>query len=406
MANRGRRRNSKGRGFLLLLIMMALTVAVGFFYASGRDSSKKDVESNKQKVQGINLDLREKAKNVQRSLDGILLAKSGWQLSDEGSCEHEEERSDKKGSILWTERKLLVGVPSSEDLEAAASWITGKVKAENLFVITRKNTTYEGSKAIVMEIAIYGKAGDQEVTCVTDKLTIYSKKPTTESKAGKKLKGNLAVIVDDCGYDIAPVRQLAELPIKMTFAVLPFKGNSTAALDVALSNGKEAILHLPMEPFDSSAASEIKMITVDMTKEDVQIYTRKAIASLSGISGVNNHQGSRATSNASTMQAVLEVLNNEGLYFVDSNTYAKSVGNKVAEEMGVPTTRNQKFLDNSSDVEEIKKSIWAAAEMAGKNGSAVVICHARPNTAKAWTEVYKQVQDRGIKFVSASNLLY
>ena len=400
MAKKIRRRNSRGSGFLLLLILLALAVAGGFYYASSKDAAKKNIDDGKNKVETVDLDLRTKSKNAHEALDNILRAKSSWRLSDSTSEERKEERTDKKGNILWTERKLLISVPRGEDLEAAASWITGKAKAENLFVVTRKNSSHAGNNAIVMDVAIYGKAGTQEVTCVTDTLTIY-----TASKE-KKLSGNMAVIVDDCGYDLAPVRQLAELPIKMSFAILPFKGNSQAALELVKSNGKEAMLHLPMEPLDPSAASETKMVTVAMTKEEVQSYTREAIDSLPGISGGNNHQGSKATSNKSTMKAVLDVFKDEGLFFIDSNTYSKSVGDQLSEDLGVPTARNQKFLDNSSDIEDIKRNIWAAAEMADKNGSAVAICHARPNTARAWSEVYKALKDRGIKFVSASSIVH
>lgn len=400
MAKKIRRRNSRGSGFLLLLIFLALAVAGGFYYASSKDAAKKNIDDGKNKAETVDLDLRTKSKNAHEALDNILRAKSSWRLSDSTAEERKEERADKKGSILWTERKLLISVPRGEDLETAASWITGKAKAENLFVVTRKKSSHAGNNAIVMDVAIYGKAGTQEVTCVTDTLTIYN------ASKEKMLSGNMAVIVDDCGYDLAPVRQLAELPIKMSFAILPFKANSQAALELVKSNGKSALLHLPMEPLDPSAASESRMVTVAMTKEEVQSYTREAIDSLPGISGGNNHQGSRATSNKSTMRAVLDVFKDEGLFFIDSNTYSKSVGDQLSEDLGIPTARNQKFLDNSSDIEDIKRNIWAAAEMADKNGSAVVICHARPNTARAWSEVYKELKDRGIKFVSASSIVH
>ena len=226
MAKRIRRRNSRGSGFLLLIIFLALAVAGGFFYASGKDTAKKNSDDGKQKVQSADLDLRGRSKSAHEALDNIFASKTSWSVSDNDVVERKEERADKKGNILWTERKLAVSVPTAEDLEAAATWITGKAKAENLFIISRKNTSFAGSKAIVLEVAIYGKAGTQEVTCITDTLTVYN------ATKDKKYRGNLAVIVDDCGYDLAPVQKLSGLPIKMSFAILPFKANSSAALSV------------------------------------------------------------------------------------------------------------------------------------------------------------------------------
>jgi hypothetical protein len=152
---------------------------------------------------------------------------------------------------LWNQRKLELAVPANEDLETAASWLTGKVKAENLFVVSRESSSHKGANALQLEIAIYGKAGEQEVKCVIDKITLFS------MAKQKKYSGYMAVIIDDCGYDLEPVRMLAQLPVKMTFAVLPFKKNSKAALNLIKSSGREAMLHLPMEPLNPAAASEV-----------------------------------------------------------------------------------------------------------------------------------------------------
>ena len=142
-----------------------------------------------------------------------------------------------------------------------------------------------------------------------------------------------------------------------------------------------------------------------MSKEQVESFTREAINSLPGIRGVNNHQGSKATSNSTTMKAVMGVIKSNGLFFVDSNTTGGSIGDQIASQYGVRTGRNEKFLDNSSDVGEIKKQIWAAANIADKDGYVIAICHARPNTAKAWSECYQELKDAGIEFVSVTSLL-
>ncbi len=221
----------------------------------------------------------------------------------------------------------------------------------------------------------------------------------------KGLSGRIAVVVDDCGYDLDPLESLTSLPIDMSFSIIPFKTNSSATLKLIIRNGQLPMLHLPMEPMDASAASENKMVTVTMTKEEVQKFTEEAIASLPGVKGVNNHQGSRATSNTATMGAVLEVLHSRGLFFLDSRTIASSVAYKVARQLDVSTGRNSLFLDNSSNVASIKKQIWAAANIANKYGSVIVICHARPATAQAWVEIYKDVQQAGITFVPVTDLL-
>lgn len=216
----------------------------------------------------------------------------------------------------------------------------------------------------------------------------------------------MAVIIDDCGYDLAPVRKLVNLNAPFSYAILPYKDFSSDALHVIKGGGQTAMLHLPMEPMDRTAMSEGKItILTDMTAEQVQQLTRKAVDSLPGIEGVNNHQGSKATSNEATMKAVLKVLKQQGLFFVDSSTYSKSIGDQVARSMGVPTARNNIFLDNSSDEDDIIAKIWQAVEMADRNGSAIAICHARPHTAAAWSKVIDEVNASGIQLVPVSSLL-
>ena len=76
MAKKIRRRNSRGSGFLLLIIFLALAVAGGFFYASSKDATKKNIEDGKQKVQSTDLDLRGRSKSAHAALDSIFASKT------------------------------------------------------------------------------------------------------------------------------------------------------------------------------------------------------------------------------------------------------------------------------------------------------------------------------------------
>ena len=120
---------------------------------------------------------------------------------------------------------------------------------------------------------------------------------------------------------------------------------------------------------------------------------RKHLNSLQGVVGVNNHQGSRATSDKATMTTVLSELRSQNLFFLDSRTAASSVGNSIAREMGVPTARNDIFLDNSSDVEAIRAQVYKALALADKNGSVIAICHVASEYGKMLGEVRRRVQE-------------
>ena len=63
------------------------------------------------------------------------------------------------------------------------------------------------------------------------------------------------------------------------------------------------------------------------------------------------------------------------------------------------------FLDNVADVGSIHSQMLAAAELADRYGSIIVICHARPATAAAWTYYGKELQESGIQLVPVTALV-
>jgi polysaccharide deacetylase 2 family uncharacterized protein YibQ len=121
--------------------------------------------------------------------------------------------------------------------------------------------------------------------------------------------------------------------------------------------------------------------------------------------GVNNHMGSRFTEDEQAMTAVMAVLRERGLYFVDSLTTSRSVGSATAQRAGVPAVRRDIFLDNVAEVDAIVQQIRRLAGKARRNGSAVGICHPYPETLQALRQELPKQAGQGIEFVPVSGLL-
>lgn len=417
MKNTKRKKSSGNHVVLLALvtILAVLAVAAGMFYAFGR--SEKDIMDNKDSKEKKEVSLLDESIEAQRILDNILLKKTNWQLIEREHGEKDVNVAGVNTSVKIAQRQLAVGVPASTDLQAAGSWLQEKAAAAGLVSIFGKDSKYKDWDAYKVEIGIAVKAGSGKKQFVTDTVYFFHNsnlhgedkdvKKVQEKPESRKYSGKLAVIVDDCGYDMSSVRTLLNTGLPLNFAVLPYKPYSSDVLEMIKSDGRVAMLHLPMEPMDRSAMSEgSSTICTDMSKDKILELTRKAINSLPGVSGVNNHQGSKATADSATMTTVLQELRNQDLFFVDSRTSSKSVARDKAVAMGVPTARNDIFLDNSSDVQAIRKQIYKAMDIAEKNGSAIAICHARPNTAKAWSMYAEEIKNTGIELVPITDLLY
>lgn len=417
MKNTKRKKSSGNHVVLLALvtILAVLAVAAGMFYAFGR--SEKDIMDNKDSKEKKEVSLLDESIEAQRILDNILLKKTNWQLIEREHGENDVNVAGVNTSVKIAQRQLAVGVPASTDLQAAGAWLQEKAAAAGLVSISGKDSKYKDWDAYKVEIGIAVKAGSGKKQFVTDTVYFFHNsnlhgedkdvKKVQEKPESRKYSGRLAVIVDDCGYDMSSVRTLLNTGLPLNFAVLPYKPYSSDVLEMIKSDGRVAMLHLPMEPVDRSAMSEgSSTICTDMSKDKILELTRKAINSLPGVSGVNNHQGSKATADSATMTTVLQELRNQDLFFVDSRTSSKSVARDKAVAMGVPTARNDIFLDNSSDVQAIRKQIYKAMDIAEKNGSAIAICHARPNTAKAWSMYAEEIKNTGIELVPITDLLY
>lgn len=422
MATKRRRKKSSGNSHILLAlvaIIAILSIIGGFFYAQHK--SKKDVfvpkDDDKQETTVISL--MDESIEAQRLVDTILLTKNNWQLIENSSEEKEIAVEGSASSVKIGQRELAVGVPNTTSLAGAAEWLKRRIDDTSLVYISGEESTYKKWDGYKVEIGIETKAGDGTKSFVTDTITFFHNSnlnkedkdvkdvPKTDKPQAKKYSGKLAVIIDDCGYDMKNVRALLDTKFPFSYAILPFKDYSSDVLAMVNEQGRVPMLHLPMEPMDKSAMSEGKStVQVSMTADQQRALVRKAVNSLPGIMGVNNHQGSKATSDPTTMKNVLRELKGQNLFFVDSKTTGASKGRDIARSMGVPTARNDIFLDNSTNPEEIRKQIYKAFELADKNGSAIAICHARPGTAACWTKYADEFRKSGITFVPVTELLY
>ncbi|WP_334109804.1 divergent polysaccharide deacetylase family protein [Thermodesulfitimonas autotrophica] len=224
-------------------------------------------------------------------------------------------------------------------------------------------------------------------------------------------RAQLAIVIDDfAGATKNGTQAFFALGKPLTFAVMPNFPDSASIAQRATRQGYQVLVHLPMEPFKGKA-SHLGPGTIYVHLSDAEIEQRvhRAIASVPGAVGVNNHMGSRATSDARVMRAVLRAVKAHGMFFLDSRTTDRSVACEVAAELGVPCGKRDYFLDNVNNIGYIKEQLLEAARLAQKRGSAVAIGHVGTtgaNTARAIREMIPELEARGIELVYLSNIIF
>lgn len=217
------------------------------------------------------------------------------------------------------------------------------------------------------------------------------------------VKGKLAVVIDDAGRDLESQHVYESLGIPLTLAVMP---NQVHTRDAALSwhaHGLPVILHQPMESV-SGIGMESKVILTSMGDEEIRSLLKSSLSQVPEAVGINNHQGSKATTDRHTMDVVMNELHHRRLFFFDSRTNSTTAADAAAASYGVPYVRNDLFVDNEADVAAISSMIREAAKRAQKYGTYVIIGHCRPKTAEAFRQMVPQLEKEGIQFVYVSSL--
>lgn len=191
--------------------------------------------------------------------------------------------------------------------------------------------------------------------------------------------GKLAIVIDDIGYRGKEDAAIYALPKEVSVAIIPVSPYATARANKAFQQNRDVLIHLPMEP-QSKQPIEAGALLVGMTDEQVTRLVSDAQNHVPHAIGLNNHMGSKATTDPQTMHSLMKALSQRKLFFLDSKTAGNSVAFKTAKDMGISALERHIFLDDSDSLAEVQKQFNAAIRYARKNGTAVMIGHPRKHS--------------------------
>jgi len=215
----------------------------------------------------------------------------------------------------------------------------------------------------------------------------------------------LAIIIDDVGHSLEAGRRLIRLPVPLTLAILPHTRFATQLADEALAAGHGVMLHQPME---NGAGLPIGPggLYSHMSDEQLRQVLMANLDSLPQASGVNNHMGSRLTAERRAMDALMPVLRERGLFFIDSRTTAETQAAFAAEAAGVQQLSRSGFLDHRRDAGLIAGKLAEAIDTARAQGWALMIGHPYEETLQVLErELPKPLADGEVELVPLQQLL-
>ena len=218
-------------------------------------------------------------------------------------------------------------------------------------------------------------------------------------------KPRIAIIIDDMGLNAPRTNEVIKLPKTLTLAYLPYAPHLNQKTRDAKSYGHELMIHVPMQPIKTSMDAGPDVLTVDMSKREINRALKTIFKSFDGYAGINNHMGSRLTQDRKQMAVIMAQLKERNLYFIDSKTISNSVAADAARDAGVAYNARDVFLDHEPTYEFAVAALKHTEEIARRRGTAIAIGHPKENTIRALAEWIPTLKEKGIELVPVSEIL-
>lgn len=200
------------------------------------------------------------------------------------------------------------------------------------------------------------------------------------SKGTLTNKAKLCIIIDDMATK-EQVNALKATGLKLTPSFFP-ADSSHPKTPILAREFEFFMVHLPLAALHYHY-EERQTLEPSDTQEFINAKIAQIVRDFHGVKFINNHTGSLFTDDTQAMRKLFRALKAHGLVFVDSMTINSSKGALVSKEFGQIPIKRDIFLDNSSDLNDIKVKIVEAVNLAHKKGFAIAIAHPRKNTFKA-----------------------
>ncbi|MDB4044220.1 divergent polysaccharide deacetylase family protein [Emcibacteraceae bacterium] len=218
---------------------------------------------------------------------------------------------------------------------------------------------------------------------------------------GSKDLPRITIIITDIGLNLNNSNEAINiLPEQVGLALSPYARNIQSWMDRVRKTGHEGFLMIPTEPL-SYPSNDPGPHTL-MTNDDPVDNLAKLdwlLNQVTGYVGVINHMGSKFTTEEEALTPILTELQNKNLMFIDSRSTRFSVASQIAQNLGMPSAKNDRYIDNVLTKVEIQKHLDELEKTAVKLGTALGLARAVPLSINEISEWADTLANKGIELV-------
>jgi hypothetical protein len=212
----------------------------------------------------------------------------------------------------------------------------------------------------------------------------------------------VAIVLDDLGLDRVRTAAATWLRGPLTMSFMTYASDLGAQTQAARQAGHELLLHVPMEAVDRQADPGPHGLLTGLSRDEIIERLRWGLGRFDGFVGINNHMGSKFTSDERGMEPVMEELHARGLLFLDSRTSPFSAGIRLAIAFGVPHAARDVFLDDDQTPPAIANQLARVEQFARQHGSAIAIGHPHDPTIAALKTWLPMLGEKGLALAPLS----
>lgn len=219
----------------------------------------------------------------------------------------------------------------------------------------------------------------------------YSKRAVVRPK--------IVVVIDDMGLAKTRSERTTYLPRPLTLSYLPYADHLPEQAALALANGHELMVHMPMQPLSDTADPGPNALVSGLSDTELLKRVRDNLSQFDGYVGINNHMGSSFTQDQTGLRVLMQELRQRDMLYLDSRTSPTSVAEQTARKYNVATTGRDVFLDHEITEEFIEKALKRTEVHATKHGTAIAIGHPHELTIRKLEEWLPTLEAKGFDLV-------
>jgi len=242
----------------------------------------------------------------------------------------------------------------------------------------KKQTNYKNSEIVDLLSSI-------------KKEKISKPNPQINKKITQIKKPKLVIIIDDIAFK-HEVNMIKEIPFHITPSFFPpTKRHPNTPLYA--KKFPVYMVHVPMQALHF-AHPEPNTMNINWSYWQIKQRIEEIKKDFPKARFINNHTGSKFTSNYKSMNYLFNVLKEENLGFVDSKTTPNTKSAVVEKNYKIPLFSRDIFLDNIENSQYIRNQLKKAIKIAKKRGYAIAIGHPHKitlTTLKNSTDILKDV---------------